>query len=64
MFILLIPLYIEISNFINNLIIYETCVRKLMVRGSKGLKIKELLDAYTTSSESIGQQNDDDTQEK
>ena len=63
MFIFLISFYIEISNFMCNLIIYETCVGELMVWGSKGLKIRELLEAYTTSAhhESIGQQNDDDT---
>ena len=48
-----------------NLTIYETCVGKLMVRGSKGLKIRELLEAHSTSShhESLGRQNDDSTQE-
>ena len=49
-----------------NLTIYETCVGKVMVRGSKGLKIRELLKTHPTSShhESLGQQNDDDTQKK
>ena len=64
MLIFLISLYIEISNFMCNLTIYETCVGKLLVRGSKGLKIRELLKAHPTSShhESLRQQNDDDTQ--
>ena len=66
MFILLISLYIEISNFMCNLTIYETCEGKVMARWSKGLKIRELLKAHPTSShhESPGQQNDVDTQEK
>ena len=49
-----------------NLTIYETCEGKVMARGSKGLKIRELLKAHPTSShhESPGRQNDVDTQEK
>ena len=41
-------------------------VGKLMVRGSKGMKIWELLKAHPTAShhESLGQQNDDDRQEE
>ena len=65
MFIFLIFLYIEIPNFICNLPIYETYVGKLMVRGSKGLKIRELHKVHPTSrQESLGQRNDNDTQEK
>ena len=49
-----------------NLTIYETCEEKVMARGSKSLKIRELLKAHPTSShhESLGQQNEVDTQEK
>ena len=62
MFIFLISL-LEISNFMCNVTIYETCEEKVMACRSKGLKIRELLKAHPTSShhESLGQQNDDDT---
>ena len=49
-----------------NLTIYETCEEKVMARGSKSLKIRELLKAHPTSShhESFGHQNDNNIQEK
>ena len=65
MFIFLISL-LEISNFMCNVTIYETCEEKVMARGSKSLKIRELLKAHPTSShhESFGHQNDNNIQEK